>query len=282
MKKALILGVLLFVTTMALAPPPGRAFNSATHIYIANWVHPFTFDKINLYYGSIAPDISLYVISPEDWPDSFWETHYDVIVLPYERWKPTQKAFAKGWQTHNEIWGADLYAHGRYPDYDGYVNIQAGRLADIFDVLSSPQGFELAHFAIEVAIDLLLVRYHDPSLGLKLLWAAKFRSPEDLNLLVEAFVGDGKLDLQTLLATESTFRDLVINYATALTLPDPLRMTALGQLGASLAAEMGVSMTPAEVRGILRVAMYLCKDSNYMETIQSAIKGIRMDLDLIR
>jgi hypothetical protein len=79
--------------------------------------------------------------------------------------------------------------------------------------------FELAHFAIEVAIDLLLVDHNDHTLGEKLLGAALFRSREDLKLLKTTFVGHGT-DFATLSSAESTFRNLVINYATALTLPD--------------------------------------------------------------
>ena len=64
MKKILKLTVFLFVAVAILSPFQGQAFNPATHVYItakvAKQVFPFTFDKTNLYYGSIAPDISSY------------------------------------------------------------------------------------------------------------------------------------------------------------------------------------------------------------------------------
>jgi hypothetical protein len=286
MRKLFTLGLLLLLGVTALGPSQGQAFNSATHIYIAERVFPFAFDKINLYYGSIAPDLSMYVNQPQNWPDAFMETHYS-ITLPYAWWDLTQRAFAKGWQTHNEKWGADFYAHGTYPNYDGYVITQAIELATIPDFeiyLDKPPYYELAHFAIEVAVDLLLIKNQDPILGLKLFWAAKYRSPKDLDLMAKAFVWDNKPDLPTLSAAESNFRDLVINYATALMLPDRFRMTALGDLGYQISQG---TIPPAEVQEILKKAMILCEEPDqyghkYLEIIQSAIKGIRTNPDLIR
>ena len=225
MRKLFTLGVLLLLSVTALGPSQGQAFNSATHIYIAERVFPFASDKINIYYGSIAPDLSSYVDDPGEWPTGFCDTHYKFIKLPYAWWNLTQRAFAKGWQTHNEIWAADSYAHGtcycfdncvsfencaqgncsQYCEYEGYVPTQAEKLADIpgFEILkTSPSGPELAHFAIEVAIDLLLVKYHNPSLGLKLLWAAKYRSQGDFNLMVKTFVTDNEPNALTLEAAE--------------------------------------------------------------------------------
>lgn len=279
MRKGIVFAVGMFLSMILLGTSQGPAFNSATHIYIVDKVFPFALDKINLYYGSIAPDLSLYVRDPKDWTTAFEDTHHQFTKLPYAWWNLTQKTFAKGWQTHNEIWGADFYAHGKYPEYRGYVNLQAEQLMAIFPTLNE----ELAHFAIEVAIDLLLVRYHEPDLGLKLLFAATYRSQEDFNLLVKTFVASNKqTDLETLKDAEDTFRDLVIRYATALALPDPLRMLALGELGAQVAAEMGVAIDPGEVRWVLRVAMTLCQNSRYMEVIQSAIEGVRSNPELIK
>lgn len=295
MRKLLTLGVLLLLGVTALGPSQSQAFNSATHIYIAERVFPFAFDKINLNYGSIAPDLSSYVVGPGEWPNGFCDTHYKFIKLPNAWWNSTQRAFPKGWKTHNEIWGADYYAHGTCEcfenciemicDYDGYVPTQAKKLADIpgFEFLqTSPGGPELAHFAIEVAIDLLLVRYHEPSLGLKLFWAAKYRSQEDLNLMVNTFVTDDEPNAQTLEAAEDTFQGLVIDYASALALPDPLRMLAISELGVQIASQMGVTITPYQAWEILRIAMLLCQSSNYMGVIQSAIEGIRTNPDLVR
>ncbi len=44
----------------------------------------------------------------------------------------------------------------------------------------------------------------------------------------------------TLSSAESTFRNLVIHYAVALTLPEPLRMGVSGEIGVQIANGMGV------------------------------------------
>ncbi len=127
MKKLFALAVLLLLGVTVLGPSQSQAFNSGTHIYIAERVFPFAFDKINLNYGSIAPDLAMYVPDGANWTldEAFMDTHYNDIDLPYTWWSLTQRAFAKGWQTHNEYWGADFYAHGRYSNYNGYVITQA-------------------------------------------------------------------------------------------------------------------------------------------------------------
>jgi hypothetical protein len=287
MKGALKATIVVIVVIAILSPVVGQAFNPAAHVYItskvARQVFPFTFDKVNLYYGSIAPDISSYA-DIRDWPFGFCETHYRFTKLPYTWWNPIQKAFAQGWQIHSEIgpWGADYYAHGACTfsgscplelcDYEGYVPKQAeilvARLERDFPFLN----LELAHFAIEVAIDVLLVDNKDRTLGQKLLSAALFRSPGDVNLLVEV---DGiGADWETLSSAESTFRNLVINYATALTLPEPLRMGLLGELGVQVANAMGATgIDSATVRTILEAAVDLC-EPNYYIPVNDAINGI--------
>lgn len=296
LQKWFKLGLGLILLGFLLGSSISQAFNSATHIYIAERVFPSTFDKINLYYGSIAPDISLYA-DIEKWPYGFCETHYRFIKLPYNWWNVSQKAFAQGWQTHNEIWGADFYAHGTCEqfrnccimncDYTGYVNLNAQKLAQIEEFkeyLDQPPYYELAHFAIEVAIDLLLVDKKDPDLGKKLLKAALFRSPADFNLMAKVFVDrkDGYgTDLETLSSTESTFRDLVIRYAFALTLQKNLRMLVLGELGAEIAKEMGVKIDPKTAGDIIQAAIELCRE-DYYEPIQSAIDEIKKKSELIK
>jgi len=289
MKKLFKLGIFLLIMATVLGTSLSQAFNSATHIYIADRVFPCTFDKINLYYGSIAPDIPLYA-DLNKWPLGFCETHYKFIKLPYLWWKMSQKAFAQGWWTHNEEGGADSFAHGTCDTFEyccqmdcgyeyGYVNIQAWTLKDIVGLKGIALDFELAHFAIEVAIDLLLIDdvTKDPHLGHKLLKAALFRSPVDFNLMTKVFVG--KLgygtDLETFSSAESTFRNLVIRYALALTLREPLRMAVLGELGVEVADGMGVQIDSATVQEILKTAMILCYKTDYYDTIQLAIDEIK-------
>jgi hypothetical protein len=131
----------------------------------------------------------------------------------------------------------------------------------------------LAHFAVEVAIDLLLLKNDDPDLGNKLFGAALSRSQEDMILLSLVF----SEHVQTLNEGEFIFRDLVFSYATALIVPDEfLRMQALGTLGAEIAAGMGVTIDSTTVQEILTKAIFLCEqpDAYYMNIITEAINGI--------
>jgi hypothetical protein len=295
MKKILKITIVVLVMAAGSIPFPGGAFTPATHVYItakvARQVFPFTFDRIDLYYGSIAPDLSSYA-TPENWPNGFCETHYEYIRLHYAWCNPIQKAFVQGWQIHNEKqpWGADFYAHGTCFDCnqsictdDGYVPMQALALARaIFELYGNDmllKNLDLAHFAIEVAIDLLLIDNQDHHLGEKLFWSALLRSSEDVSLLAKTFVGqpdDIGTDLQALISAESTFRNLVINYAWALSLPEPERMELLRDIGVQIASELGVIIEPATVQLILEAAAVLCSGS-YYDPVDAAIQGIIMN-----
>jgi hypothetical protein len=79
---------------------------------------------------------------------------------------------------------------------------------------------------------------------------------------------------------EFSFRGLVIRYATALTLLRYLRMQGLGQLGAEIAAEMGMTISPLLVRAMLKKAMSLCEQPGayHMDIITEAINGISIHL----
>lgn len=279
--------LLLIVIIHFTKPLQCDAFNSATHVYIAdqvaNTAFPLTFDRTDFYYGSIAPDMALFA-DLSKWPYGFCETHYQFTRLPYAWWKFGQRAFAQGWQIHNEMksWGADLYAHGTCESfencvnmvctYDGYVVIRASELADIYPVLKNYP--DLAHTTIEVAIDLLLIDDWDPFLGRKLLRAALFRSSEVPKLLSKT---PFSTDYQTLYSAEAAFRNLVTYYAFVLCLPYDYRMEMMALLAAQLAVEMEIPTSDinlAIIREILGAAKDLCRNTDYYYAIQSAIDGI--------
>lgn len=162
--------------------------------------------------------------------------------------------------------------------------IKLASIEEYKEYLNHPPYYELAHFAIEVAIDLLLVDEKDPDLGNKLLKAVLFRSPADFNLMAKVFLDredNGGTDLETLSSAESTFRNLAIRYGFALTLPERLRMGILGELGGEIAKEMGIEIDSATVQKILKAAIELCKGDYYL-TVQSAIEGLKNRKDLIK
>ena len=273
MRKLFTLGVLLLLGVTALGPSQGQAFNSGTHIYIAEQVFPKCIDKIDLYYGSIAPDLDMFVTPPDNWPAAFEDTHKNFIDLRSDAWTLSQKAFSKGWFIHNGVRGADFYAHGKFPESKkGYVIIKAKQL------IPGAEGLMLdfAHTIIETGVDLLVKYDLDPEIGGKLLNACQNRSFQDLFLLVKVLVyQEGVTDWATLVSAESFFRGITIQYASALSLDEGNDRWALAELIAQIAQQMyGIPVEQEDVLELLEYAIYLCQE-DYQEVIDTAIEGIK-------
>jgi hypothetical protein len=139
---------------------------------------------------------------------------------------------------------------------------------------------EVAHFAVETAVDLLMRNNVDHGLGLKVLRASLFRSWEDRNLLTRVLVlRNHKTDFLTLATAELTFRTVVDRYAAALALPEPLNIDAVAELGAELSQELfGQAATKEELLGILWAAMDVCS-SNYESAVMHTISQIAADTE---
>jgi hypothetical protein len=292
MKKVIKLGSLLILIAITLTPASSDAYNPLAHIYIAENACPSCCPKIDYYYGSIAPDIALYVANPAKWPTSFNDTHEDEDTIDLSSFASgsSQMAFAMGWLTHGQnidTPGADYFAHiayshnpPSYPTPEGYVIEKAKQLQAAY---SADLDLNFAHYVIETTIDLLLKRNNDSALPGKLFFANLFRSWQDRNLLMKVFVwnwADRKTDWLALATAELTFRQLVNRYATALMLQAPNDASALAQLGTQLASEMyGLNIQPDFLLNtILPAAIDLCKEDNghpdYLDVINEAITAV--------
>jgi hypothetical protein len=78
MRSSLRLGVILMLmlVTVVCAGVRIQAWNPATHIYVAQKVYPAYGSSPYLWYGSIAPDMAMYVYpDASKWSSSFWDTH---------------------------------------------------------------------------------------------------------------------------------------------------------------------------------------------------------------
>jgi len=101
MKKGLKIKAILAIAVVVVGATSAQAWNPGTHVLIIEQVFPLCLDKFDLYYGSIAPDLALYV--PENleanWPleNSFYDTHYEFIDLRKDAWGFLQQTFANGW-----------------------------------------------------------------------------------------------------------------------------------------------------------------------------------------
>jgi hypothetical protein len=260
-----------FLTGILLAVMPVHlhAFSQATHLYIADHVFPDLAQKNDLYYGSIGPDIDFSVRRPEKWPTAFNDTHYQFVDLRSFASNPSQMAFTDGWLTHNERdpWGADHYAHID----PGYVINKAKMITSL--------PAEFAHLAIEVAVDVLLKDNEDPQLAEKLLNALQRHSLQDRTLLINVFVSSEKrTDRLTLILAELSFRLYMVQYATALSLPEPDNRQALAQWGALLAQRLyQMKISPDVLLKVLNDAIDLCKD-DYKATVDTVIERMKTNL----
>lgn len=268
-----IVGIFSIILIFASGQTQVLAWCPATHIYIADEVFPNHDRKVDLWYGSIAPDLVSWVSHPRRWPTSFRDTHYNYIDLRGHATNPQAGAFAAGWLTHNEEWGADYYAHVEDPFgvHRGYVVRKARELHKEFPELKK----EFAHWVVEIAVDLLLKNNVDPTLGKKLLTATLFRSLSDQLLLSKVLIAEeDRTDWITLASAETAFRMILIRYARALALPSPDDEQALVELGAQLAAEVyGIEVTAERLFEILRFAMGLC-EGDYEDVVTHTIHGI--------
>lgn len=260
-----------------------QAFNPATHIYITEHVYPQYAWSIDLAYGSIAPDIDQYVADPTKWETAYEDTHQDYSDLTQSAIGLTQKLFAVGWRSHGEICGADLYAHFVDPftgkkKVGGYVTSMSSVLMEVLEQAGFPVPEDVAHFAVEAAVDLLMRNNVDQSLGQKVLRASLFRSWEDRNLLTRVLVlREDQTDFLTLATAELTFRTIIEQYAAALALPSPDNVEAVAALGAELSQELfGQPATKEELLGILTAAMDVCGDT-YGPAVMHTIYRIATD-----
>ena len=282
MRKGFLPFAVLALLGLLLLPRGALAWNSGTHVLIAG--RAFGFWNLDLAYGSIAPDLSLYPTDPLAWPDGFMDTHYKYIHLrPYAFWR-AQKAFSWGWLSHSVMLGADRFAHVFFPldvnpldgggSQDGYVIQKAAMLSSLPGV--DP---EVGHWLVEVAVDLLVVKNDDQQLGNKLLAATLNRSILDLTLMVRVLdLKFGAVEWKTLLDAETNFRRLVFLYALALSAPDPVQGVSV--LGSQLSMELfGEPYTAEDVRGLLNLAMGHC-EGDYAHAIDYTVEEVRLNLGL--
>ena len=265
MRRVALGSVVGLVLVLAVGGVRLHAYNPGAHIYIVQ--RSLGTLGPNVDYGALASDIVWYANPPTlDWVAAHTFDDLSSFADTF-----LERRFAKGWMTHNELWGADAFAHGP----NGYVVLKAGQLAQLFPSVPFLQGYDnpLGHSAIEMAIDLLLKR-QDPLLGSKVMSAALWRSPDGPELLVQ----QGLTDAATLTAAEGVFRDLLVRYGWALALPAPLDRQAMAQLASQIAKQVyQTDVSPQQAAVILNAAIQLCR-SDYLIPINQAIASVRNNM----
>jgi hypothetical protein len=207
MKRLVVLVLLLGASSRAFG------WGNATHVYFAHRlgakIGPVNIQEM---YGALGPDVFNYLFDV----NGFFlasQAHFSPENVYALANTPEKKAFAFGFMTHNNVYGADLTAHGS-PDFPNplwparkpgwvikYGNIAAGYLvAPLKQILAAagvPDGAQdglasylaptMGHDLVETAVDILVKRNQDPLIGLRMAIAARARTPQAGILLADAY-----------------------------------------------------------------------------------------------
>lgn len=275
MRTACALVLLLLVSSIpALAWGPGAHAAIAIGVADQMGVTPSQeYLLLQAIYGASAPDLAW--LANESLASALGTaTHLDPGYRePWDRaawWSRVQRSFAWGWLTHNEVWGADYYAHLADPVAGvspGYVERRAAALSGLTGVPA-----DTCHYYVEAAVDLLLDQ-QCPSLGLGelLAKAAASRDPQVPSLLVRCYADVQGSGLLKVLGVEAAHRTYLSAYGAALALPTGADDAALA---AGMAALYG--LTFQQSAACLATAKALCqqKDAEYYNALTATIGDI--------
>jgi hypothetical protein len=296
------------VVVLALFAYVSDAFSwsAATHTYIDDRLNRRGgLNNLDEIYGGIAPDVFNYLF---DYPAYlgylYYETHND-FVAPWEEAKSRRaKAFAYGFVSHNDVWGADYTAHHSgitFGQEEGYVITKARTLLEIleevpeFNSLGMPDEvkLEIAHEIVENGVDILVKRL-DPGVGQKVATSAARRSPEFPLLLVRAYApgfseyaGISYAEAAGLITSaEREFRRNMVLYGYVLMQDEGTAVMLLSEEMASLAVSYlsvygitlpeGVDLVPL-IEFAVGQAMELC-ETDYAWEIQATIDHVDGEL----
>jgi hypothetical protein len=271
----LVVLVVLVASLPAFAWGPGAHAVVATEVAAAKGVTVSNeYLLLQGLYGSSAPDFAWFASEPLA-SALGTATHDDPgFCEPWDKarwWSPVQRAFAWGWLTHNEVWGADYYAHVGDPLAGTCPAPAPGYVVERAAALSIQMGIpeDIAHNYVEVAIDLLLDQ-EDPSLqlGQRLVSAAASRDWQVPVLLIRSYADVPGASRLTVRALEGAHRAYLGIYGQGLALPT-------GPDDAAFAAGMAAlyGLTPANSAASLAAAKVLCQDAaaHYQDALSATI-----------
>ncbi len=258
--------VAIFCTTILAAAPvtDAHAWGAITHAYFVNRLGcTGGMPNAQEIYGSTLPDMfNLMYGSPYE--SYLWtESHYGFMKVVNRCSGRNLEAFAFGFASHNDAWGADLTAHhdARTMPGEGYVIRKVNELVpalkphlvDILTAAGVPDAETIADDAapgltenfVETAVDLLVKENEDPLIGYRLAIAAQLRDYHVPYRIFGAYAADfaDEFDIpfieaaKALLRAEKDYRDLMRTYGVIFTMEMSESITFLVQWGAELAGE---------------------------------------------
>jgi hypothetical protein len=311
MKKAMIgfLGVLMMVGGLVST---SLAWERGTHAFIAEQLRkgggPNT---IGAMYASTCPDAFNYMFTGQGalYRDYFYEmSHFQAMSLWDAAKTGPEKNAARGFVSHNNVWGADKTAHigslTLLPN-EGYV-ITKAKMVDGYLSQTVPAyaalmgnapgvGLEICHQIVEAAGDMIL-KNADPTIGPLLMEIAKKPRPEVPTVMAKAYAaGLAAFSAGTavpmtfsqaaafIMGAEAEWRQGMIAYGYLMQADDATFKANLVEqfkaLAAGFLAGFGIEPPAPEIlqaliEGALDLSLYFCQ-ADYMAEVQATATMVR-------
>ncbi|MGD7034410.1 hypothetical protein [Methylotuvimicrobium buryatense] len=286
---------------------PVYSWGPATHAYIGARLGEKGILGANVLYGQMAGDVfNLMYDTPIEQIQHLYDVTHGLTeqgldtVFPVLDLAETkrEKAVALGFLAHNNVNGADVYAHGNpYNDPERYViakalqlsEVLASRLALLGGGIADDMLLEVSHVFVEFAAD-LLIRQYDRAIGARMIVAAISRNRGFPDLLVKAyaenfadtfgFTHDEAASI--IVAEEAKFRRLAIRYGMIMQYSNRKAQTELAGLLAEIAPRLmegyGLDVPSAMLLPIIQFgigeALELCKD-DLLPEVENTIEALR-------
>jgi hypothetical protein len=261
LKQKIIIVSLIF---LLLVPASLFAWGSATHAYYAKHLGSNKgYLNLQEMYGAMVPDM-FNIMFGSPYFDYLWsQSHEKIQKVMKCAITSNTKAFALGYASHNDVWGADYTAHhhGCTTPGIGYVEAQIENLAPTFEAaivqilldnnIDPQQANEWAnqfapsvtHGAVETAVDILIKRNEDPAIGARIIAASRFRASSIPLLLVAAYADDFAKEFGLnfiaasgiIVGAEAGFREFASYYGYMFTKNETALIQLLSAYGAGLA-----------------------------------------------
>jgi hypothetical protein len=286
-------------------PPDVFAWGPVTHAYFAKQLGEGKLNAEEIY-GATVPDLFNLMLDSPNYDDLLRLTHEQATKVKTKAPKMGLEDFAFGFVSHNEVWGADTTAHERgRTTPEGYVVTQSRVLAlslkpPLQDILeqggvSSPSFIAGALAAgvsepfIETAIDLLIKRNEDPSIGSALRQSAQDRPPTVQDLLAAAYGKrlSRKMEVSEeeaiafIRESETQYQQLMVRYGEIFTEEEPQALQALAAQGSGLLegyltlfTGKEITISPELIVQFLTLAIEQVEDT-YQEELTSTLSYLK-------
>jgi hypothetical protein len=296
-----------------LIPTSIFAWGYATHVYFADHLgKSWGYWNQQEMYGAMVPDMFNATFGSPYYEYLRLQTHEQFDKIAGRAKTTGLKAFAYGFTSHNDVWGADYTAHhdGRTTPGIGYVLAQANALTLTYEAaieqvlldnnidpeeakaIAAEFAPSIAHGMVEFAVDILVKRNDDSGIGKRILQAAQLRSPAVPALLVAAYAADfaQEFDLNVIVTTgiilgaEKGFQEFVSYYGYIFTKKEPEIIRHLSFYGAELAElymkaakSLNITVPPEAVADLLKSAIAQV-ESSYAAEIAATLAYLKEEL----